>query len=184
MASRARLLAALLVLVPAGGLVAQEPEPLPLALPSGVKARVSTTAVPGLMKGIVVNTDGESLTLLLEQGSQQKLRVEDLTRLDVAFSQKRQTLKGAIIGTAVGLAFGFLMDVDPDTCEFYESTTFCSRGDAVLASGLVFAGLGAGIGALVKTDRWSPVNVDAFRRKASPMARGARGPSLSFTVRF
>jgi hypothetical protein len=38
----------------------------------------------------------------------------------------------------------------------------CSRGEAVAYGVLGFGALGTGIGALIKTDRWTPVALDAL----------------------
>jgi hypothetical protein len=56
-----------------------------------------------------------------------------------------------------------------------------SRGEALAIYGLGSAALGAGIGALIKTDRWTPVALDTL----GPPAREARSPlSLKLTFRF
>jgi len=68
---------------------------------------------------------------------------------------------GLLIGAAAGVAFGFTLDVDPVACK-YDYNYECSRGAAVALAGETFAALGAGIGALVKVDKWTPVALDAL----------------------
>ena len=78
------------------------------------------------------------------------------------------------------LALAFTDDVDPVLCKVNENV-LCSRGEALAIYGLGSAALGAGIGALIKTDRWTPVALDTL----GPPAREARSPlSLKLTFRF
>jgi hypothetical protein len=73
---------------------------------------------------------------------------------------------------------GFTMDVDSTRCEF-DDNYFCSRGEALAVMGGTSAALGAGIGALVKSDVWIPVALDAL---GPPPARVGRvGPTLRAT---
>jgi hypothetical protein len=85
---------------------------------------------------------------------------------------------------------GFAMDVDPSNCA-YDSYYFCSRGEAVAASGATFAGIGALVGCAFKKDVWVPVGLDALGPPPVRLARagvGLRavpgGVSLDLSVRF
>jgi hypothetical protein len=183
MTSRAAMIAAILSTL-AATLSAQETEAPPLALPIGVKVRLATTRVPELVDGILVRTDSRSATFLMERGTEQKVLVEDIRRLDVSFSQKRHTLTGALIGIALGVGMAFAFDVDPDNCGF-DSPDFCSRGEAVAAGVLTFGLIGTGVGALVRSDRWTTVNLENLKGSAPAIPRVARlKPAVSFTVRF
>jgi len=82
------------------------------------------------------------------------------------------------------------MDVDPVRCEF-DANYACSRGEAVAATGGFLAAGGAGIGALVKRDVWTPVGLDALGPPPARVGRaglGLRalpgGVSLDLSVRF
>lgn len=84
----------------------------------------------------------------------------------------------------MGVALAFTDDVDPVLCEVNENV-LCSRGEAILVYGLGSTAMGAGIGALIKTDRWTPVALDAFRPPSPPRVRESRAPlSVSVTFRF
>ena len=93
-----------------------------------------------------------------------------MTRLEIATGKKRQWLPGLLIGAAVGVAMGFAIDVDPVRCKFDDNYA-CSRGEAVGLMGGTLAVVGAGVGALVKKDVWTPVGLDAL---GPPPARVSR----------
>jgi len=131
MSARSFRMAVLFVLASTAPLAAQEP--LPITLPAGARIRVSSTAMPGLLEGILLHNDPQSMTVAFENGTQQTLPLSSLTCVDISVSKKRQTLKGALIGTGIGLALGFAIPVDPNNCGYYSENS-CSRSDAV-ASG-------------------------------------------------
>ncbi len=100
--------------------------------------------------------------------------------MDVALGKKNHWWQGAVIGAVVGLAMAFTDDVDPVLCRSNEDV-LCSRGEALAVYGLTSTGLGAGIGALIKTDRWTPVALDTL----GPPVREARGPfAVKLSFRF
>lgn len=180
MRARTAVVAALFAVLAADA-VAQGPEPPTLKLPMGARVRVRTQAAPGQwVHGTLVDADSGSISVVPEGvpplgANALRLPSRAVTRLDLFGGTKRQWLIGLAAGLAAGVAFGFAMDVDRDRCEF-DADYFCSRGEAVLAGGLTFGGLGAGIGALVKKDVWIPVALDAL---GPPVARvGSSGPSL------
>jgi hypothetical protein len=85
---------------------------------------------------------------------------------------------------------GLTMDVDSTRCEF-DDNYFCSRGAALALMGTTSAALGAGIGALVKSDVWIPVALDTLGPpparvgRVSPAFRATPGGlSLGLSVRF
>src|SRR5215470_6341202 len=126
MTARSFRMTLLAVLATTAPLAAQEsPEPLPLTLPPGARARLTSTAVPGYLHGFVVKNDERSVTFMLENGGPQTLPISSLTKLDIATSKKRHGGKGALIGALLGIGLGFVFDVDPDTCNLDYSTTVC-----------------------------------------------------------
>jgi hypothetical protein len=82
----------------------------------------------------------------------------------------------------VGVALAFTDDVDPVLCEVNENV-LCSRSEAILTYGLGSLVIGGVVGALIKTDQWTPVALDAFGPPPLPPVRESRAP-LSFRVSF
>jgi hypothetical protein len=186
---------AILVSALAGEALAQ-PAPPPLKLPVGARVRVRPVAAPGdWVRGTLVSADAEGIGLLLENapplaGSELRLPRETVARLEIHTGQKKHWLQGLLVGVAAGVAMGFAFDVDPELCKVDDSY-FCSRGEAVAAGGLITGGIGAGFGALVKTDRWLPVALDALGASAGgggrvrPEVRATPGGlALGVSVRF
>jgi hypothetical protein len=181
----------------AGEALAQPaPEPPTLKLPVGARVRVRPVAAPGdWVRGTLVSADSEGIGLLPENappiaGSELRLPRETVARLEVLTGQKKHWLQGLLVGVAAGVAMGFAFDVDPERCKV-DDNYFCSRGEAVAAGGLVIGGIGAGVGALVKTDRWFPVTLDALSPAAEgggrvrPRVRASSdGVALGVSVRF
>jgi hypothetical protein len=162
------LLAAVLLGPFAAAAVAQEPPPPPvLRLPIGAQVRLRTVAAPGdWLRGTLVGADSEGVGLIPENApplSESELRLprETISRLEIVTGKKRQWLVGLLVGAASGLAISFAVDVDPERCEF-DDNYYCSRGEAI-AYGTASLGLiGAGVGALVKKDVWTPIALEAL----------------------
>jgi hypothetical protein len=188
-----RCLALMTVLVAAGGPVAlaqAPPAPPPLKLPTGIKVRVWTYSMGGQrIEGTLLNADASAVTLVPKSSQplttgEMRLPAADVTRFEVALDKKRHWLQGALIGAAVGTIMAFTDDVDPVLCKVNENV-LCSRGEAILVYGLGSTAIGAAIGALIKTDRWMPVALDAFGPPSPPVLRESRAPlSVRVTVRF
>jgi hypothetical protein len=162
------------------------PAPPSLKLPAGIRVRVRTYSLPGqTIEGTLVSADSDGVSLVPRSdppllGGEMKLPAADVTRMDVALGKKSHWWQGAVIGAVLGLAVAFTDDVDPVLCEVNENV-LCSRGEALAVYGLTSTAIGAGIGALIKTDRWTPVALDTL----GPPVRGARSPlSLKLTFRF
>lgn len=182
---RQGLMLAMILGVSASGALAQPAaEPALLKLPMGARVRLQTLAAPGdWMKGILVSADSTSVALVPEDApplgaNQLVLPSASVSRFELRTGTKRRWLPGLIAGVAVGLVIGFTEDVDSPGCDvpdysYFENYSgyYCSRGEAVAVSTLTLGGLGAGIGALIKTDRWTPVALDALAPPA-PRASG------------
>jgi hypothetical protein len=144
------------------------PQPEPLRLPVGSRVRLQTATTPGSWtRGVLTSADSSSVSLVPEDApvlgeNRLSLATESLSRLELRTGSKRHWLVGLLAGAALGAVVGATAEIDPDTCDSYYSSTFCSRGQAYAAGILIMGGIGAGVGALVKTDRWMPVAIDAL----------------------
>jgi hypothetical protein len=163
------------------------PQPEPLRLPVGSRVRLQTATTPGSWtRGVLTSADSSSVSLVPEDApvlgeNRLSLATESLSRLELRTGSKRHWLVGLLAGAALGAVVGATAEIDPDTCDSYYSSTFCSRGQAYAAGILIMGGIGAGVGALVKTDRWMPVAIDALGPPA-PRVSGVT-PRLRATPR-
>lgn len=183
MSLRAALFMAVTLAVPAGGALAQSvgpvspataaqpaPEPALLRLPIGARVRLQTTAQASWIKGILASADSDSVALVPEGApsfAQGRLSIPGtaVTRFELSTGTKRRWRTGLVAGAVLGVALGFAT-YDP-ACAYGP----CGRGVSAAGLGLMLGGVGAGIGALLKTDRWTPVALEAF---APPPARVSR----------
>lgn len=145
----------------------------------GSRVRIRSTALQGRPRGLVVAMDDTSLTLSTDGGLPLKLGLASITSLDTSLARKRNTLKGLAAGALAGLIVGSRVAVDPNNCG-PQSTNFCSRGEGITGFSIVFGGLGAGVGALIKSDRWAPVTLSATPRAQ----HGKTGLGLEVALRF
>jgi hypothetical protein len=151
-------------------------DPEPLRLPIGAKVRLRTQTAPhSWVKGYLASASASSIAFVPEGApplgaSEMRLPTESVTRLELSTGHKRHWLVGLAAGVVIGTALGFTLDEDPVACK-YDDNYSCSRGEAVAASAFGFGLVGTGIGALVKTDRWTPVALDALG-PAAPRASG------------
>lgn len=136
----------------------------------GSRVRLRSTAVQARPRGLVVALDESALTLATE-GGPLKIPLNSITALETSLGRKGNAIKGLAIGAVSGVLIGFTAPVDPNDCGYEPGTTrknanFCSRGAALLGGVLVGGGMGAGIGALVKSERWAPVTLNLTTRQA------------------
>jgi hypothetical protein len=170
MGIRGAVIVAAILGVPATGALAQQPpapEPALLTLPMGARVRLQTgTAGSQWLRGVLVGADSASVGIVPEEApplgaNQLRLPMSHVTRFELKTGSKRQWLRGLIVGVAAGVALGFAIEVDPVACT-YDNNYECSRGAALALGGATFGAIGAGVGALVKTERWTPVALDAL----------------------
>lgn len=165
------MLAVILGVSATGALAQPAAEPALLKLPMGARVQLQTLAAPGnWMKGILASADSTSVALVPEDApplgaNQLVLPSASISRFELRTGTKRHWLRGLLAGVAVGAAFGFTLDVDPVACK-YDYNYECSRGAAVALGAGTFGAIGAGIGALVKVDQWTPVALDELAPKA------------------
>ncbi len=163
---------------------AQEPSSSPVAsvLTTGSRIRVLSTAFPSRLQGAVVEVDDKQVTLNPDGGSPLKVPLQSVMRMEVSLGRRRNALKGMLIGALSFGALGLTAPVDPNDCG--EGTdNLCSHGEGLAAGALVGAGLGARIGALIKSERWGPIAI------GTPASRiGRRGTrahlGVALAIRF
>jgi hypothetical protein len=155
--------------------------------------RIRYTAKPGLLlQGVVAAVDKTTLTLVQRDDRMpMTIPIASITSAEMKVGEKRQWLRGALLGLGVGavagVVLGATMPVDP-ACGAPGGPTFCvasssERADAI-AYGFAFGGAlggtaGAGIGALVKTETWVPLRGGKPRQALTAMPLGVR-----ISVRF
>ena len=160
------------------------PGELPKATIVTVGSRVrilAPTMVHGRLEGMVLEMDENSLLVGMDDRGPIRLPREAITRLDVSTGRHRRALKGMIIGAGIGVATLGLAAATYHS-DGGGSSDSTSWGAAVGQFALGGAAWGAGIGALIKSDRWSPVPLDTVRVGLGP-TRG-RGVALSVSVGF
>jgi hypothetical protein len=158
---RTGLLVATILSSFAAGLSAQTTSgPLSSVLTVGSRVRVTATGFASRPAGMVTSLDETTLTMAIDDRIPIKVPVASITGLETSLGRRRNTVKGLVIGAASGVLIGLLMPVDPNDCGYY-SENMCSREEALLGGTIAFGAIGAGIGALIKTDRWSRITVNA-----------------------
>ena len=86
-----------------------------------------------------------------------KIPERQIASVDASQGRRRNWLKGLLVGLAAGVGSGFAFKVDPDNCG-PDTANLCSRGQALAGGTVLFGALGAGIGALIKSERWTPLD--------------------------
>lgn len=157
-------------------------------LPVNVGSRVwllAPASIEGRVKGTVQHVDDKSITLTMENLTSLAVPRSSITHLEVSTGQKRQWVKGMLIGAIVesaGLAATAQIEQGCSGFSNANGPCFHSRAEA-LGVGLVAGALvGAAIGALFKTDRWSAVPLEHVRVSLAPTRRG--GAQLALSVAF
>ncbi len=115
----------------------------------------------GQLVGAVTELEGDTLVLLSEGGgSTISIPTSALEQIAVSQGMKSNAILGLIVGAGVGMASAaglaiWACNADDDGCT---SGQVVGAGLALTAIG---AGLGGGIGALIKTERWREASIPA-----------------------
>ena len=141
----------------------------------GSRVRVRPRTLRDKVSGKVVALDNNVLTLD-GVGGPLKVSVDSIEDLELSLGRKRHWLKGLVAGALAGAGLGFAYPVDPQDCHRASSENFCSRGEAVGGAAMVFGGIGAGIGALVRTERWLAFDAAALAHAAIKKAERPAEP--------
>ena len=176
------MLLASTLLVPAEARSQELPEAS--AVTVGSKVRIlAPTMLKGELEGMVLEMDDNSLLVGSDEGSPMRLSREAITRLEVRTGRHRRTLKGMIIGAGIGVvavaSLGLASALYHGDGDGSDAKSWAALFGRTALGG---AAWGAGIGTLIKSDRWSPVPLDRVRVGLGP-TRG-RGVALSVSVGF
>jgi hypothetical protein len=107
--------------------------------------------------GTVVDLAPDTLVVLTELHEVLAYHSSDLSKVEVSEGEKRKTFLGLGVGFAVGLGAGFVIcnaDKDANTCGSDADLLGDMTAAVVLLTAAVSAGIGAAVGALIKTERW------------------------------
>ncbi len=154
---------------------------LPLLTP-GLRVRLESENVRGRITGRILETTERGLRLMTDNGVPVRVPFEAITGLEASFTRRRHTREGLVVGLALGALAGALAEVDEYACDFEDSTAFCSRGEAIAGGIGGGALLGAGIGALVRTDRWQTVSLERVRVSLTPDVAGGRSAGVRLAL--
>jgi hypothetical protein len=182
------------LLSPIDGLTAQEPPPIE----PGARVRVEQCHAElrsnGRRRTVCERSVGtlstlSANTLAVADGPGGLLfALDSVTSIEVSSGQKRQVVRGALIGFGVGVVAGVALGKSTDVC----NPPSCYRvGPSDLpdpaavggvAGGLFGALVGVLVGTLIKTERWEEVPLDRLRVSFAPQRVGkfALGLSVSF----
>jgi hypothetical protein len=137
---------------------AQEPTTsLASVVTTGQRVRVRSITEPHPVVGGVSAVDIDFLTVIPDGLSLIKIPASSITTVDASRGRTRNWRKGLVVGLAVGVGLGFAFPVDAANCG-PETPNFCSRGQALTGGTVVFGGIGAGVGAFIKSERWTPLD--------------------------
>ena len=159
------------------GPAAAEPREKELVIQAGdrIRYRTGTGYDEKTGKATVLETGPDWLRVEDKKG-EFRLEKSKLESLAVLRGKQRNPAGGAIIGFVPGALFGAFMG--GVACDGSPS---CNILPATLAGGGIGAVVGAGIGALVKTDRWQNAPLQKVRFAVAPARGGVRAAlSLSF----
>jgi hypothetical protein len=174
----AALLAACAMLGAPVGASAQDTTAPPTAVVVGSRVRVFSPAYLTSVSGAVVALDAEAMTIAADGIGALRVPRETIGRLEVSRGRSRRTLKGAVIGTAIGAFVGYYgYTVDPTGCA--AGVAACSRGESIRLVGGAGALVGAWVGHRIQRDEWQPVTLDRIRVAIDPGLGGVKAMTVS-----
>jgi hypothetical protein len=184
-----RAVAASIVVLSAALLLPDEVRPAEPDLPISVGRKIrleAPTVFQGAVQGTVIATDDSSLLINTEQQMPLRVSRQAVTRLEVVVGRRRNARKGLIIGAAAGAALVGLVAATPkdSLCppkELDVQECLDARSLFLTAGVPILALEGAGIGALIKSDRWSSVPIDKAHVTVTPTRHGL---GLALSLRF
>ena len=140
--------------------------------------RAAAGAPTRVLVGRIARIDERVLILSDASGPPTEILLSDVQNLELSVGEHRNAGRGALIGGGVGMLVGAVAGaIEGGQCE---GDWFCpgaGGGAALGAIGLggIGAAVGLGIGALVKTERWSEVSSRRWGLTVQPGRGAARG---------
>ena len=160
--SRCGVTLGLLLLLGAAGVEAQEST----AGLVGSRVRVRAVQLVEPQVGVLEGSTSESLVIRASSSvSPIQLRRAEIVELEVSRGVKRHTLKGLLAG---GIAWGVIAGL----VAAFDTLDESGVGEPLFVGTLLAAG--AGIGAMVKTERWERVELAAGSARLAPRTRGVQ----------
>lgn len=104
-----------------------------------------------------------------------RIEKADLASLHLWAGRRRHPVEGALLGLGVGAACGY--GLAQALCDYGSD---CDSGQAMLVMGAMGSVLGAGVGALIRSDRWREVSPTTVRFGILP----ARGGGVRVALRL
>lgn len=153
----------IMALLAATTVMAQEP---------GTRIRVAPT--DGVVQiGALVELNADSVRIRDSAGTESRYARADLRLLERSGGRHNNVGRAAARGAMFGAAGGFLLGVLAST----ENNNWVCDGGSCIATGIGGGAvwglaIGAAIGALVKTERWEPIETGPVEPDVRPIARG------------
>jgi len=164
---------AMVVVALLAGPTAADPKPLVLETGDKIRWRLATEKTG---QGVVREVGPDWLRVEDKRGASLRLDKTALQSLAAVRGKKRNPLGGALIGFLPGAAFGAF--AAGAMCDYGSP---CSYGTAALVVGGMTAVVGAGVGALIKTDRWQQAPVSRVRFALAPAKGGGVRAALKLS---
>lgn len=154
---------------------------------SGPASAASGAVSTRVLIGQLVSMETDRMLLTDESGAPSEIALSDVERLELSLGQHRNMGRGAWIGGLVGaVAGGVAGAIEGSKCE--ERAFFCpGAGGGALLGALAGGGpgvlIGLGIGAAVKSERWSEVSSQRWGFTGQPRRGIAAGGGVEIGFR-
>lgn len=147
------------------------------AVTTGDRVRVmAPSASPKRIEGTLVSVDRDSLTVF-DDGRRVVVTRSQIAKLEVARGKKSRAGTGALVGAGWGVGLGVLLSNPPSSGQRLEV-----NGSAVTAGVVAGATLGALVGVVLRTDRWTTAPADKLTLSIGPVP--GRGVALAMRFSF
>lgn len=162
--------------ISAAPLLAQE-RPLPPPIPLDSRVRATTSDAPASeYVGALSSWNEESLSISRPGYDLQTIPLSDLAELEISRGKSGNWRKGGLIGLGIGLAGGVIAAAFAVDAAEEEDNPFAPLAWIFFpAAGTVAGGaLGAGAGALVRTEKWETVPIPESGETGPEVVAGYR----------